>query len=362
MSSTNLTTNLICLFLMATIFAIDLLLPLGVAAGVPYVAVIIVSLWFKNQNYVIGLAIICTILTLLGFFFSPVSGELWMVITNRGLAIFVIWTTAILAIKWGNALIQSELAALQTNKILEEKVELRTREYLLAKEIAEKADNAKSRFLSSMSHELRTPLNAILGFSQLIELDSKDEKARESSHEVINAGNHLLTLINGILDLSKIESGNITLSIKKYCLNEIINNTLNLISPLVKKHSIQIDNKITTSININVDEVRFKQVLLNILSNAIKYNSENGKVSIDSSTDNNMLRLSITDTGKGLTPEQQINAFQPFNRAGEENSNIEGTGLGLNISKDLIDLMGGTITVESTIGKGSCFSIHAPLS
>ena len=233
---------------------------------------------------------------------------------------------------------------------------------IAAKQEAESANNAKSKFLSSMSHELRTPLNAILGFSQLIEMKSKEEQTRESSQEIINAGNHLLSLIEEILDLSKVESGKIDISIEKCFLNEILNNTLTLIKPVAEKHSILIENKVITSFNINVDKMRFKQVLLNILSNAIKYNSENGKVIIDSSADNNMLRLSITDIGKGLTPEKQISVFQPFERAGEENSNIEGAGLGLSISKDLIELMGGTITVESTVGKGSCFLIHVPLS
>ena len=364
MNTTNLPINLvlICLLLMATVFVIDLQLPLGVAGGIPYVAVIIVSLWFKNQNYVIGLAIICTILTFIGFYFSPIGGELWKVITNRGLAIFAIWTTAVLATKWGNTLMQVEQYTLKSNKILEEQVELRTREYLQAKEEAEKANNAKSVFLSSMSHELRTPLNAILGFSQLIKMNTKDEKSKESSQEIINAGNHLLILINEILDLSKIESGNIELSIEKCCLNESLNNTLTLINPIAEKYSIHIDNKVSTSFNINVDEMRFKQVLLNILSNAIKYNSENGKVIIDSSTEKNMLRLSISDTGKGLTPEQQISIFQPFDRAGAENSNIEGTGLGLSITKNLLEKMDGKITVESMLGEGSCFCIQVPLS
>lgn len=244
-----------------------------------------------------------------------------------------------------------------------EELALKIKEISAAQSIAEQASQAKSNFLSSMSHELRTPLNAILGFSQLIEIDTKDEKTRNNSQEIINAGNHLLSLINEILDLSKIESGNIELSIEKYCLNEILNSTLTLINPLAEKYSIHIDNMVSTSFNINVDEMRFKQVLLNILSNAIKYNSENGKVIIDcSSNDKNMLCLSISDTGDGLTPEQLSILFEPFERLGAENTNIEGVGLGLNISKDLIELMGGTITVESTVGKGSSFLIHVSLS
>jgi signal transduction histidine kinase len=216
-----------------------------------------------------------------------------------------------------------------------------------------------------MSHELRTPLNAILGFSQLLEMNEKDEQKREDILEVIGAGNHLLELINQILDLAKIESGNVELSIKSHSLNNILNASLSMIQPLADKNSIQIENKVSflPDININIDEMKFKQVLLNLLSNAIKYNSKKGKVTIDcSSNDNNMLCLSITDTGKGFTDEQLSHLFEPFERFGAANSNIEGVGLGLVIVKDLIQLMCGVINVESEIGKGSRFIINIPLS
>lgn len=258
-----------------------------------------------------------------------------------------------------------EQALQKSNEELEEKVKLRTEDYLLAKEEAESANNAKSQFLSSMSHELRTPLNAILGFSQILEMDAEDERTRNNIQEVIDAGNHLLTLINEILDLSKIESGNTELSIENHSFNTILKSALIMIKPFADKHFIKINNKVSPSheIYINVDGTRFKQVLLNILSNAIKYNSKNGKVTIDySSNSENMLCLSISDTGAGLTSEQLSNLFIPFERFGAENSHIEGTGLGLVIAKDLIELMGGTITVESVAGKGSCFLIQIPIS
>ena len=245
------------------------------------------------------------------------------------------------------------------------KIEQAERNLIQAKVLAEKASQAKSDFLSSMSHELRTPLNAILGFSQLIQMNARDEITKENSEEIIAGGNHLLQLINELLDLSKIESGNIDLSIKKHCFNKIFNDAMSLIKPIADKYSIQICNNVRSSsnVNINVDETRYKQVLLNILSNAIKYNSENGKVTIDCPlNDENMLSLSVTDSGKGLTSEQQIKIFLPFDRAGAENSNIEGTGLGLAISKVLIEQMGGKITIESEVGAGSCFLIQVPLS
>ncbi len=259
----------------------------------------------------------------------------------------------------------TEKILIETNEILEKRVQLRTTEYLQAKEAAEKANLAKSQFLSSMSHELRTPLNAILGFSQIIELTTDDEKTKNNVQEIINGGQHLLYLINEILDLSKIESGHAELSIESHSLNEILHQSLSLIGAIANKHNIEINNKICSlsDIKINVDEIRFKQVLLNILSNAIKYNSENGKVIVDCSIgDESFLKLSITDSGNGLTTKQQINIFKPFNRLGLENSNIEGAGLGLAISKSLIEQMNGKISVESTIGNGSCFLIKIPLS
>ena len=230
--------------------------------------------------------------------------------------------------------------------------------------VAKEANKAKSKFLLSMSHELRTPLNAVLGFSQLIELSTKDEMIIEHNQQIMDAGNYLLELINEILDLSKIESGNENLSIKNHCLNIILNYALTMIKPLADKYSIQIDDKVSSfpEINVNVDEIRFMQVLLNILSNAIKYNKEKGNVTIDSSFTNNMLCLSISDTGVGLTPEQLDNLFTPFERFGAKNSHIEGTGIGLVITKDLVELMGGRLIVESEVGNGSRFIIQVPLA
>ena len=248
---------------------------------------------------------------------------------------------------------------------LEEEVSVRAKKYKIAKEEAVAASQAKSQFLSSMSHELRTPLNAVLGFAQLLEMDEKDETKKKNIQEIIVGGNHLLVLVNEVLDLVKIESGSVELSTRNHSLHKVIDESLSMIKPLADKHTIQIDDKLSSlpDINIRVDEMRFKQVLLNILSNAIKYNSDKGAVTIDgSSTDENMFNLSITDTGNGFTAEQLSHLFEPFERFGAANSNIEGAGLGLVIAKDLLELMDGTITVESEFGKGSQFIIKVPLT
>ena len=236
-------------------------------------------------------------------------------------------------------------------------------EIIDAKEKAEHANQAKTQFLSSMSHELRTPMNAVLGFSQLIEMNAKDDDTKDNIQEVIKAGNHLLELINQVLDLSKIESEIIDLSFDQYNIQDLVKECISTIKPIADKRLIAIENNIDASLNImvSVDKGRFKQILLNLLSNAIKYNNEKGKIVIDCvCRDDKTLRLSVTDTGNGLTPEQQTHIFKPFDRAGSENSGISGTGLGLVISKDLINRMNGTIDFESEAGKGSTFWIQLP--
>ena len=258
----------------------------------------------------------------------------------------------------------TEKLLISFNDQLEEKVQLRTAELAQAKEKAEHANNAKSKFLSSMNHELRTPLTAILGYAELIELSSSEQSVKSSAEEIINGSYHLLELINGILDLSKIESGIISLSIKKHDLNSIIHKVVSLIQPIADKGDIKIINNIDayTDIKVNVDEMQFKQILINIITNAIKYNIEHGEIVIDCSIkDGNMLNLSISDSGKGLTLEQQRNIFEPFYRAGAEKYKVEGTGLGLSISRSIIEQMGGEITVTSEVGKGSCFWIRLPI-
>ena len=248
--------------------------------------------------------------------------------------------------EYWKALVNNRLLEIQSQKLIE-------------------ANEAKSIFLSSMSHELRTPLNAIIGFSQLIEMDTKDSLTKTNIGEVIIAGEYLLQLINNTLDLAKIESGKINLDIGDYNLRELFNECVMAITPAANMHSITIKNNICleSDLIIKVDKTRFKQIVLNVLSNAVKYNHKNGSITINSRiTDKGAAQISIIDTGVGLSAEQIQKLFTPFERVGADNSHIEGTGLGLAISKDLVEMMGGSIGIESEAENGSCFWLSVPLA
>ncbi len=241
------------------------------------------------------------------------------------------------------------------DQILREKnVELES-----AKATAEKANLAKSDFLSSMSHELRTPLGAILGFAQLMESGtlSPAPAQQRSIDQILKAGWYLLELINEILDLALIESGKLSLSLEPVSLEDVMKECATMVEPQAQEHGIQvIFTPIKPLFFVNADRTRVKQLLLNLLSNAIKYNNTNGKVTVTcTQTPPDNVRVSVRDTGAGLTPEQLKQLFQPFNRLGQKTDVEEGTGIGLVVCKRLVELMGGLIGVESTVGEGSVF-------
>jgi PAS domain S-box-containing protein len=228
-----------------------------------------------------------------------------------------------------------------------------------AKAAAEKANLAKSDFLSSMSHELRTPLNAVLGFAQLMASDTPPPSSAQklSIDQILQAGWYLLRLINEILDLAMIESGKVTLSQESMSLTDVLQDCQAMIEPQAQKREIQMTfPRFDNLFYVHADRTRVKQVMINLLSNAIKYNRIGGAVIVECvPSAENRVRVSVKDTGAGLAPEQLAQLFQPFNRLGQETSTEEGTGIGLVVTKQLVELMGGVIGVESSVGAGSVF-------
>lgn len=235
-----------------------------------------------------------------------------------------------------------------------------------AKDVAEKANLAKSDFLSGMSHELRTPLGAILGFAQLMESGSPPPTPSQlrSIDQILKAGWYLLELINEILDLALIESGKLSMSLEAVSLPEVMRECEAMIEPQAKQRGIKVVfTHVASPFLVKADRTRVKQVLINLLSNAIKYNKAGGTVIVDATlSPTDTVRVSIRDTGEGLSPEKLAQLFQPFNRLGQELKAEQGTGIGLVVSKRLVEWMGGAIGVESTVGQGSVFWIELNLT
>lgn len=248
------------------------------------------------------------------------------------------------------------------DRILEENnVELE-----MAKSVAEKANLAKSDFLSSMSHELRTPLSAILGFAQLIDSGNPPPSPiqKRSLNQILQAGWYLLDLINEILDLALIESGKLSLSMEPVSLADVMQECATMIEPEAQKRGINVSfPHFDILYTVHADHTRVKQVLINLLSNAIKYNSADGTVVLTCKEHSpGRIRITVADNGEGLSPEKIAQLFQPFNRLGQESNAIEGTGIGLVMTKRLIELMGGAIGLDSVVGKGSIFWIEMNLT
>ncbi|WP_454776469.1 ATP-binding protein [Janthinobacterium tructae] len=264
---------------------------------------------------------------------------------------------------------QAQQEVMRLNQELEVRVHERTMqlemtngELAMAMEEARSANYAKSAFLSSMSHELRTPLNAILGFAQILSSDrlpSTLEQKKEFAGHILKSGRHLLTLINEILDLAKVESGTVSLSLEPVGLDAILQECRDMIAPLASQRGIGMAFPDACPLNVLADRTRLKQILLNLLSNALKYNREQGQVAIDCAPHaGGRVRISVRDTGVGLDAEQLALLFQPFNRLGQEGGTEEGSGIGLVVTKRLVELMDGNIGVSSAPGEGSTFWIE----
>lgn len=254
---------------------------------------------------------------------------------------------------------RQEMAKAQLELLVAE----RTADLQAALDSARQASSAKSTFLSGMSHELRTPMNAILGFSQLLQMQALPDKQMGMVTEIRRAGQHLLALIDDLLDLTRVESGKVPLSITAVALADVVNEALSITQGHFERMSINLVNHCAPGGCVLADAVRLRQVIVNLLSNAAKYNREHGQVTLETAvTDGQHLRLSISDTGQGITPEQIPLLFHTFERLGAERSGIQGSGIGLALSKQLTELMGGTIGVSSKVGEGSIFWIELPLS
>ncbi|MFN2484056.1 MAG: ATP-binding protein [Candidatus Limnocylindria bacterium] len=234
-----------------------------------------------------------------------------------------------------------------------------------ARVAAEKANRAKSEFLSRMSHELRTPLNSILGFGQLLELDKLSEEQRESVRYIVKGGRHLLQLIDEVLDIARIETGRLTMSPEAIRVRDVVDDALVLIGPLAAERSltVEVEGLADADRHVRADRQRLKQVLINLLSNAVKYNRERGTVRVSASEPaHNVVRIAVRDTGHGIDASKLSRLFTPFDRLGVEGTSVEGTGIGPALSKALVEAMGGTIGVETVVREGTTFWVDLAIA
>lgn len=260
---------------------------------------------------------------------------------------------------------QAEEELRRMNAQLESRVTERTEELARARDEAERASRSKSEFLSGMSHELRTPMNAILGFAQLLATDmapALSERQRAQVRQILRAGSHLMELINEVLDLARIEAGKLQISIEPVDLAAMIGDCLSLMQPVAQDYRVHLvaDTPVECGCHVRVDRTRFRQILLNLLSNAIKYNREQGRVWVSCEAQAQSVRIGISDTGPGLSAEQKGRLFRDFERLGADQAPIEGTGIGLALSRRLVSLMHGEIGVDSELGRGSTFWLRVP--
>ena len=373
----------VCLFA-AAIFVIDLSLPLGVAGGVPYVALVMLGWWFHHGRYIMLLAILSSVLTVAGYHFSPPGGIFWIVIANRFLALFGIWATAGLLYKAKHSEQQifferqrlEERVAERTeeltraNKVLETqgaRLAKLTEDILAAREEAEEANRAKSDFLASMSHELRTPLNAVIGFADVIERElfgpMGNDKYVEYIHDIKVSGEHLLDLISDILDLSKVEAGMLELNESVFEVPEVVDASIHLVKGRAARDGVALDIDLPDKLPpVYADERKVKQILVNLLVNAVKFTPSGGRVSLSASTDaQGNVTFVVADTGVGILPGDIERALQPFGQVTRNSQpQHEGTGLGLPLSKALVEMHGGTLSLASEFGKGTQVTFTLP--
>lgn len=258
---------------------------------------------------------------------------------------------------------EKSLELWQHNQTLEKKIAERTKELQNALENEEEANKAKDTFLSNMSHELRTPLNAILGFSQIMQQHNSDAKLKEYINKIYTSGKHLLTIVNSILDFSKIREGKTELHLEQCQINRFIGDIVTIIEPLAEQKNISLSVSDIGKSYLVADQQLIKQVFINLLSNAVKFSFQNGNVSLHISFEDEVYRFCIVDTGIGIEEKSLELLFEPFVQAKNSNGNaMKGTGLGLAITKKIVELHGGEIWVESRKNQGSKFCFTLPQS
>ncbi len=291
------------------------------------------------------------------------------------LGVFLLLYLSLLAIvARADAILGRQYAALQdsegrlrgkTSELQSEIVERQEIEQALrqSEEVAASANRAKSEFLSGMSHELRTPMNAIIGFAQLLEtepLSPLSSNQQRFVKQILKAADHLLNLINQVLDLARIESGKMPLSLEPVSLADLMDDALPMVQHLAQQHKVRSIESDCADLRVVADYGRLKQVLLNLVSNAIKYNRPDGVVRVAAAAQGDLIRIEVSDTGPGIPPDKLDDLFQPFNRLGIESADVEGTGIGLALSKRMVEAMGGAIGVQSGVGVGSTFWMTLP--
>jgi signal transduction histidine kinase/ActR/RegA family two-component response regulator len=300
----------------------------------------------------------------------PVGSEKWLMVVSAREPLVGSLATAFPWLVLGSGIALALILGLLVEILIRRRayalrlVEERTRSLLEARVAAEKANRAKSDFLSRMSHELRTPLNAVLGFGQLLELDGLTPDQAENVSQITKGGAHLLDLINEILDISQIESGHMSMSPEAVLVGEVVDAAVGLLRPLAEERAVHLIGGTDHGCGhfIFADRQRLKQILLNLIGNGIKYNRQGGSVSVSCFQPvPGTLRIQVTDTGPGISPDQFHLLFAPFERLGAEQTSVPGTGVGLALSRGLAEAMGGKLDVESTPGRGSTFWVEFPI-